>query len=114
MSRIPLHRLQDVLEALSAIEQHLARGDLGDGLVFDAVRMRLVEIGEAVKDLPADLPATESGTPWRDITGMRDWLAHHYFDTTHAVVRATVESELPALRAAIERMHARVAPDDGA
>jgi hypothetical protein len=34
---------------------HLQRGDLSDGLVFDAVRIRLLEIGEAVKALPAEM-----------------------------------------------------------
>ncbi|MBO0985466.1 HepT-like ribonuclease domain-containing protein [Rathayibacter sp. SD072] len=110
MSREPLHRLEDVLVAVSAIEDHLSRGDLDDGLVFDAVRMRLVEIGEAVKDLPADLLATETGVPWREVTGMRDRLAHRCFDTTHAVVRATVDSELPALRAAVERLMSTADP----
>lgn len=48
--------------------------------------------------------------PWRDVTGMRDRLAHRYFDTTHAVVRATVDSELPALRAAVERLMSTADP----
>lgn len=40
---------------MDAIEAHLQRGDVGDPLVFDALRMRLVEIGEAVGVLPAVL-----------------------------------------------------------
>lgn len=35
-----------------AIGSHMKRGTLSDGLVFDAVRIRLLEIGEAVKALP--------------------------------------------------------------
>ena len=41
--------------AIDAIRSHLQRGDLSDGLVFDAVRIRLLEIGEAVKALPYEL-----------------------------------------------------------
>lgn len=52
MSRSPRRRLDDVDAAVAAIGGHLRRGDLGDPLVFDAVRARLIEIGEAVKDLP--------------------------------------------------------------
>lgn len=49
MSRHDRERLEDIDAALEAITAHLRRGDLGDGLVFDAVRVRLIEIGEAVK-----------------------------------------------------------------
>jgi hypothetical protein len=42
-------RLADIQVAIDAICSHLQRGDLSDGLVFDAVRIRLLEIGEAVK-----------------------------------------------------------------
>lgn len=48
-SRHDDERLSDILEAIIAIRSHLAHGDLSDGLVFDAVRLRLIEIGEAVK-----------------------------------------------------------------
>jgi uncharacterized protein with HEPN domain len=51
-------RLDDVLAAASAITSHLQRGTLTDGLVFDAVRVRLVEIGEAVKDIDPELSPT--------------------------------------------------------
>jgi hypothetical protein len=47
-------RLADIQAAIDAIRSHLQRGDLSDGLVFDAVRIRLLEIGEAVKALPEE------------------------------------------------------------
>jgi hypothetical protein len=47
-------RLDDIQAALDAIDEHLTRGELSDGLVYDAVRVRLIEIGEAVKGLSAD------------------------------------------------------------
>lgn len=97
-------RLADVRAALDAIRHHLERGDLDDDLVFDAVRIRLVEIGEAVKSLPADLVKTEPDIPWRQVAGMRDRLAHRYFDSSRQIVRNTVEKDLPELEAAIERM----------
>jgi uncharacterized protein with HEPN domain len=99
-------RLDDVLAAAEAIAAHLRRGALDDGLVFDAVRVRLIEIGEAVKAIDPRLLAAEPSVPWQDIAGMRDHLAHRYFDTDHALVAATVEHDLPPLVDAIHRLRA--------
>jgi uncharacterized protein with HEPN domain len=105
-------RVRDVLAAIDAIRSHLARGDLSDGLVFDAVRIRLLEIGEAVNALPDDLLRQEPGIPWAQIARMRDRLAHRYFDTSHAVLQATVDHDLPELEAAARRLMDRASVDE--
>lgn len=84
-----------------AIRSHLERGTLADGLIFDAVRMRLLEIGEAVKAISGDLLATQPGIPWQQVAGMCDHLAHRYFDTAHAILQATVDDDLPELEEAV-------------
>ena len=101
-------RLADIIDAITAIRSHLTRGDLSDGLIFDAVRLRLIEIGEAVKLLDPNLVASEPDVNWSDAAGMRDWLAHHYFDTSRAVVEATIMEDLPPLEAAILHLQARL------
>jgi uncharacterized protein with HEPN domain len=103
-------RLSDIESAISAIRGHLTRGDLSDGLVFDAVRIRLVEIGEAVKAISPELLATEPAIPWQDIAAMRDQLAHRYFDTEHAIVSGTVTDDLEPLLAAVHRLQPRATP----
>lgn len=104
MSRRDVDRLGDVLQAIDAVQGHIARGDLRDGLVYDAVRVRLIEIGEAVKAIDPSLLAAEPDVPWSAIARMRDHLAHHYFDTDHAVVVDVVDNELRPLRDAVERL----------
>jgi uncharacterized protein with HEPN domain/DNA-binding XRE family transcriptional regulator len=93
--------LADIQAAIDAIRAHLQRGDLSDGLIFDAVRIHLLEIGEAVKALPDEMLATQPSIPWRQIARMRDHLAHRYFDTAHSIVQATVDEDLPELEHAI-------------
>ena len=88
------------LEAAAAIMKHLQRGPPSDGPVFDAVRLRLIEIGEAVKDVHAELLSQQPSIPWRQVPAMRDQLAHHYFDTSHSIVAHTVGRELVKLLAA--------------
>jgi len=100
VSRRDDQRLTDILAAAAAIADHITRGTLDDGLVFDAVRVRLIEIGEAVKAIDPDLLMRESAIPWMDVAGMRNHLAHRYFDTAHAIVQATLSEDLPPLVAA--------------
>jgi uncharacterized protein with HEPN domain len=106
-SRRDDERLEDIVDAIAAIKSHLTRGDLSDGLIFDAVRVRLIEIGEAVKLLDPNLVTSEPDIKWSDAAGMRDWLAHHYFDTSGATVEATIAEDLPSLEAAVQRLQAR-------
>jgi uncharacterized protein with HEPN domain len=89
MSYRERQRLADIQAAIDAIRSHPQRGDLTDGLNFDAVRIRLLETGEAVKALPDDLLATQQpSSPWRQIAPhMRDHLARRYFDTAANRVR---------------------------
>ncbi len=69
----------DIQAAIDAVRSHLRRGDLSDGLVFDGVRIRLLEIGEAVKALPAEMLSSQPGIPRTQIARLRDRLAHRYF-----------------------------------
>ena len=109
MSRQDDDRLGDIVESVDAIRAHLTRGDLNDGLVYDAVRVRLIEIGEAVKSISPDLLAEVPGVPWSEIARMRDHLAHHYFDTDHAIVQDVVDNELGPL---FEAVHALLERDE--
>jgi uncharacterized protein with HEPN domain len=111
VSRHDDQRLADILAAADAIASHVRRGGFEDGRVFDAVRVRLIEIGEAVKAIDPELLANEPEIPWTDVAGMRDYLAHRYFDTAHSSVHATVVDGPPSLVAAVQRLLRRIDPD---
>lgn len=104
MSRLDRARLDDIADAIGAIHQHLERGDLHDGLIYDAVRVRLIEIGEAVKAISPELLEQAPEIPWSAIARMRDHLAHHYFDTDHAIVQDVVDTELAPLLVAVRAL----------
>ncbi len=78
---------------------------------MDAVAMRLLEIGEAVKGISPELTATEPDVQWTDIAGMRDFLAHHYFATNPEIMQSTVDKRLAPLAVAIERMKGLLPPE---
>ncbi|MGL5824274.1 MAG: HepT-like ribonuclease domain-containing protein, partial [Nocardioides sp.] len=82
MSRSDADVIDDIAAAIESIHAHLQHGPISVEIVMDAVAMRLLEIGEAVKALAPDLIASEPDIPWGDIAGMRDFLAHHYVATS--------------------------------
>jgi uncharacterized protein with HEPN domain len=104
VSRSDQRLLEDISMACEAIIDYASRTSAPEDLVFDDMRIRLVEIGEAVKGLSDDIKAREPDVPWKDISRMRDSLAHHYFDTSHAIVTETARSDVPALHAAVLRL----------
>ena len=108
MSRPARERLGDIQAACAAITDYLERAGVDDDIVFDAIRVRLIEIGEAVKDIDPKLLESEPAIPWTEISRIRDQLAHRYFDTAHSIVRATAAKDVPALSAAVERLLKRL------
>jgi uncharacterized protein with HEPN domain len=101
----------DIQAACNAIANYLAREHVDDDLVFDAIRVRLIELGEAAEDIDPALLATEDDIPWKEISRMRDQLAHRYFDTAHSIVRATAINDVPAVAEAVARLLEHVPPD---
>jgi uncharacterized protein with HEPN domain len=105
-------RLADIEAAVRAIDRHLKRGTIDDELVFDACRARLIEIGEAVKDVDAELLARAPEVPWREIARMRDHLTHRYFDTQHEIVADVITTDFPALKRAVTKLRMAVLDAD--
>ncbi len=71
-----------------------------------AVAYALLAIGEAVKQVPADVRAAAPEIDWRRIAGMRDVLAHGYFAVDAETVWSVVRDRIPVLRGHIRRLAA--------
>ncbi|MBA2640132.1 MAG: DUF86 domain-containing protein [Nocardioidaceae bacterium] len=110
MSRADDELLDDIAAAITSIHSHLQYGPITVEIVMDAVAMRLLEIGEAVKSLSTEITNSEPEIKWRDIAGMRDFLAHHYFATNPEVVEAVIDKDLQPLADSVARMRSRL-PD---
>jgi uncharacterized protein with HEPN domain len=73
---------------------------LEDRRTQQAVVMSLIIIGEAstkIMDQHADFAAAHAYIPWRSMRGMRNRIAHGYFDINLDVVWDTIQSALPDL-----------------
>jgi uncharacterized protein with HEPN domain len=98
--------LDHMLEAAQLAQQHITgvkREDfLGDKMRQQAVMMNLVIIGEAATKIREGFPdfiqANPSpALPWHQMIGMRNRMAHGYFDVDFEIVWDTVTKHLPVL-----------------
>lgn len=79
---------------------------------MDAVAVRLLEIGEAVKALSSNTTSAEPDIKWRQSAGMSDVFAHHYFATHPEIIQATIDKDLDPLNDAIARMRGKIEPPE--
>lgn len=101
-------RLKHILESIGKIEEYLIGFDevkFGrDTLRQDAVLRQLEIIGEASKNLTAELKEDNPNIEWRKMAGTRDRLAHGYFSVDIEIVWRITQDFLPALKTQIEEI----------
>jgi uncharacterized protein with HEPN domain len=102
--RLFLGHIQAALADIASFTCEGEPGFFADRKTQSAVIRQLEIIGEAVKNLSADLVAKETAVPWRQIAGARDRLIHAYFSVDLDAVWAMIEQDLPALRRHVERL----------
>ena len=93
--------LDDLIASAEKIERYLrnvkADSFTTNEVLFDAVLFNIQVIGEAVKQLPADVRAGAPDVEWQKIAGLRDILIHAYFGVDLDIVWDVVVSKLPDL-----------------
>lgn len=105
--RDPKERLQDMLDAIEAIERYCVRGKTAfeqDELLQVWFVHHLQLIGEAARTLPAEVRALAPNIPWAKLTGMRNILVHNYFEIDTEIVWDTVMHDLPILKTALQNL----------
>lgn len=94
------HMQQAALEARSFVEGLAKETFVSDRRTQQAVVMSLVIVGEAATKVMDGFPGfvlAHPEVPWRGIRGMRNRMAHGYFEINFEVVWDTVQTALPAL-----------------
>lgn len=75
---------------------------------MESICMLLIAIGESVKRIDKEthkqLLSNYSEIDWKGVMGMRDIIAHHYFDIDAEVVFDVMKNNLPAVKEAIDKM----------
>ena len=101
------HMRQAVADAQSFTEGMTQADFIQDKRTQQAVVMSLIVLGEAatkVMDQHPAFAAQHSQVPWRSMRGMRNRIAHGYFDINLEVVWDTVATALPALKSQLDAL----------
>jgi len=108
MKRNPKLFIQDIVESITLIERYTKGATykkfLGDSTMQDAVIRRFEIIGEATKNIPLKIRKEYPEIPWRQMTGMRDMLAHEYFGIVIKRIWDTSQKDLPKLKKQIVKL----------
>ena len=106
--------LEDILSAIERLEERTKSvrsiddfiGSSENMVLLDATCMLLIAIGESLKNLDkttnGQLLPTYPSIPWKNVKGLRDIIAHHYFDVDAAQILWIIQNEIKPLKKAIE------------
>lgn len=101
------HMRQAIVDAQSFTEGMAQEDFIQDKRTQQAVVMSLIVLGEAATKMMDQYPTfTEQHKqiPWRSMRGMRNRIAHGYFDINLEVVWDTVQTALPTLKSQLEAL----------
>ncbi len=93
--------LEDIRQAIGKIRSYtegLTRDSFDrDDKTIDAVIRNLEIIGEAAKMVPESVRANYPSVEWKKIAGLRDILAHQYFEVDLDIIWDILTNKLPEL-----------------
>lgn len=99
-----------MIEAADAIQRFIDMTDeesfTNDELRQSGVLQKLIVIGEAATNLPAEFKNRHQEIEWQDIIGFRNIAVHQYFAIMWDIVWATAQQDVPELKEKIAKIMA--------
>lgn len=100
--------IDDILESIDRIEQYIKGLSYEDfvekQMVIDAVVRNLEIIGEASRNIGEDTKSKYADVPWNRMIGLRNIIAHGYFDVDLTIVWRIITKNLPETKPSIIQM----------
>lgn len=94
-----IHHILAAIERIEAYSEGVSfQKFLQIEILQDGVIRQLEIIGEAARNLSADLCRRHPEVPWGEIIGLRNRIAHAYYNIDLGVVWDIVQEDLPSLK----------------
>ena len=101
-------RIEHILDAIAKIQRYTAGMSeetfAANDLVVDAVQRNFTIMGEAARQVPADIQKKYPQIPWALIQGMRNVLVHEYGAVKLQVVWRTIQQDLAPLVEPLQKL----------
>lgn len=111
-----LFRINDILDAVSAIETYVSgmtyEDFVSDRKTVDAVVRNMIIIGEAAVHIPEEICVAHAEIPWQDMSAMRNFVVHEYFGVSDRILWDTVRIDLPPLVPVLNKIVVKYSKDD--
>lgn len=111
MEKKDLNRLEHMLDAAKAIQEHIKgkrQSDLDTSRLFlGGVIRELLVIGEAANAISIQTKI-QIPLPWKEVIGMRNQLVHAYFEINHKIIWITVTEDIPRLISQLEEFFNKI------
>lgn len=106
MERTKQQFKEDIIKAcnqiMGDIEGHTFESFMKDHKVFNSVTYNLIVIGEAATHFPEEVRERNSEIRWTSVVGLRNVIAHEYFEIDHKKIWNTATIHVSELKRQME------------
>lgn len=99
IDRDPILYLEDILQSMKRVEEYVSGLDFKnfkqDYKTVDAVIRNFEVIGEASKNLTADIKSKYPNVPWDQMYRLRNRISHEYFGVDYDIIWDISKNHLP-------------------
>lgn len=98
-------RLEHILQAVERIKRYTKGKSfndfVSDDMMYYAVVKNIEILGEASHMLTEEFRNSHPDTPWKQVSGMRNYIVHEYYQVDNTVVWDVIMNDLPNLESQI-------------